>query len=147
MVLAATRQVRAMSRQDRYKKKIELIRTIPGIGEILALLFITEIGDINRFKELDQLCDYVGLVPRISGSGEKETVFGLTHRGHHQLREKLIEASWTAIRLDPAMTMAFNEYCKRMNKNKGIIKIAKKLLNRIRFVMKNQTTYVSAVVK
>lgn len=147
MVLAATRQVRAMSRQDRYKKKIELIRTIPGIGEILALLFITEIGDINRFKELDQLCDYVGLVPRISGSGEKETVFGLTHRGHHQLREKLIEASWTAIRLDPAMTMAFNEYSKKMNKNKGIIKIAKKLLNRIRFVMKNQTAYVSAVVK
>jgi transposase len=147
MVLATTRQVRAMSRQDRYKKKIALIRTIPGIGEIMSLLFITEIGDINRFKELDQLCDYVGLVPRVYGSGEKESVFGLTHRGHHQLREKLIEASWTAVRIDPAMTMAFNEYCKRMNKNKAIIKIAKKLLNRMRFVMKNQTSYVSAVVK
>ena len=147
MVLTATRQVRALSRQDRYKKRITLIRSIPGIGEILGLLLITEIGDINRFKELDQLCDYLGLVPKIHGSGDKETVLGLTHRGHHQLREKLIEASWVAIRLDPAMTMAFNNYCKRMKKNRAIIKIAKKMLNRIRFVLKNHMGYVSAVVK
>jgi transposase len=147
MILTATRQVRALSRQERYKNKITLIRSIPGIGEITALLFITEIGDMSRFKELDQLCDYVGLVPKIHGSGDKESVLGLTHRGHHQLREKLIEASWVAIRLDPAMTMAFNDYCKKMKKNRAIIKIAKRILNRIRFVMKNRTGYVTAVVK
>lgn len=147
MVLAATRQVRTLSRQSRYQKEIELLRTIPGIGEITALLFVTEIGDINRFKELDSLCDYVGLVPKVHGSGDKDVVLGLTHRGHHQLREKLIEASWRAIRLDPVMTMVYNGYCKRMIKNKAIIKIARKMLNRIRFVMKNQTDYVTAVVK
>jgi len=147
MALVATREVRALSRQERYRAKITLIRSIPGVGEITALLFITEIGDITRFKEFDSLCDYVGLVPNVQGSGEKESVFGLTHRGHHQLREKLIEASWRSIRLDPAMTLAFNNYCKRMKKNKAIIKIARKMLNRIRFVMKNQTSYVTAVVK
>jgi transposase len=147
MVLEATRKVRVLSRQERYQKKIELIRSIPGVGEITALLFITEIGDINRFKELDSLGDYVGLVPNVHGSGEKENVLGLTHRGHHQLREKLIETSWRAVRLDPALTLAYNVYCKKMNKNKAIIKIARKMLNRIRFVMKNQTRYVTAVVK
>lgn len=147
LVLEATRQVRLLSRQERYEKKIKLIRTIPGVGEITALLFTTEIGDINRFKDLDPLCDYVGLVPNVQGSGDKESVYGLTHRGHHQLREKLIEASWRAARLDPVMTMAFNSYCKKMNKNKAIIKIARKMLNRVRFVMKNQTGYVTAVVK
>jgi len=147
MVLAATRQVRALSQQERHQKNIELIRSIPGIGEITALLCIAEIGDINRFKDLDSLCDFAGLVPNVHGSGNKDNVLGLTHRGHHQLREKLIEASWRAIRFDPAMTMAFNVYCKRMNKNKAIIKIARKLLNRIRFVMKNKTAYVMAVVK
>jgi transposase len=146
MVLTATRQVRTLSREVRYKKTIALLRSIPGIGEITALLIITEIGDINRFKELGQLCDYIGLVPKIHGSGDKEVVLGLTSRAHHQLREKLIEASWTAIRLDPAMTMAFNDYCKRMKKNRAIIKIARKMLNRVRFVMKNQTDYVTAVV-
>lgn len=147
MVLAAIKQVRTLSRQERHRKAITLIRTIPGIGEITALLMVTEIGEINRFKTLDVLCGYVGLVPNTHGSGDKGTVMGLTNRAHHQLREKLIEASWIAVRLDPAMTMAFNEYTKRMKKNKAIIKIAKKLLNRIRFVMKQQTGYVTAVVK
>ena len=146
MVLTATREVRSMSRQERHVTKIILIRTIPGIGEITALLCITEIGDINRFKNLDALCDFAGLVPDVQGSGNNNKVLGLTQRAHHQLREKLIEASWRAIRHDPAMTMAFNDYCKRMNKNKAIIKIARKLLNRVRFVMKNQSPYVMAVV-
>ena len=147
MVLAATKQVRALSRQQRYMEKIKLLRSIPGIGQIAALLFATEIGDINRFKTFDRLCDYIGLVPRVHSSGERETVLGLTHRGHHKLRETLIEASWVSIRLDPAMTMFFNDLTKTMKKNKAIIKIARKMLNRIRFVMKHQTEYVMAVVK
>lgn len=146
MVLIATKQVRSLSLLERYKEKIKLLRSIPGIGGITALLFATEIGDINRFKGLDPLCDYVGLVPKTHSSSDKEHILGLTHRGHHQLREKLIEASWVAIRIDPAMTMSYNEYCKRMKKNKAIIKIARKMLNRIRFVMKNETQYVTAVV-
>lgn len=147
MVLAATKQVRALSRQERYKERIKLLRSIPGIGEIASLLFATEIGDINRFKKFDSLCDYIGLVPKMNGSGERETVLGLTHRCHHALREALIEASWVAIRLDPAMTMFFNQCTKRMKKNKAIIKIARKMLNRIRFVMKHQTPYVTGVVE
>jgi transposase len=147
MVLSATKQVRVLSKQDRLVKQIELIRSIPGMGEITALLFATEIGDIGRFKQFDELCAYIGLVPKVYGSGDKEAVLGLTNRAHHQLREKLIEASWVAIRLDPAMTLAFNEYCKRMKKNRAIIKIAKKLLNRVRYVLKNQQRYVTAVVK
>jgi len=147
MVLAATRQVRILSRQERYRKKIALIRTVPGVGEITALLFVTEVGNINRFKSLDVLCDYVGLVPNTHSTGDKEIVSGLTRRANHQLREKLIEASWTAVRTDPAMTMAFNNYCSRMKKNNAIIRVAKKMLNRIRYVMKNETGYVTAVVK
>lgn len=147
LVLTATRQVRALSKQERYRETIKLIRSVPGIGEIAALLIMTEIGDINRFKTLDNLCDYVGFVPRVHGSGDKETVLGLTHRGHHALREMFIEASWTAVRLDPAMTMTFNTYCKRMKKNRAIIKMAKKLLNRVRYVLKSQKAYVTAVVQ
>lgn len=147
LILTTTKAVRVLSRQSRYQQDIKLIRSVPGIGEITALLIMTEIGDISRFQTLDQLCDYIGLVPRIHGSGDKETVLGLTHRGHHQLREKLIEASWVAIRLDPALTMAFNAYIKRMKKNRAIIKIARKLLNRVRYVLINQKAYVTAVVQ
>ena len=59
----------------------------------------------------------------------------------------MIESAWCAIRKDPALLMAYKEFVKRMNYNKAIIKIAKKLLNRIRYVLVNQTKYVTAVVK
>jgi len=146
MVLLATRQMRALARQERHKDSIKRLRTIPGIGEIGALLLVTEIGDINRFERLDQLCGYVGLMPSVHSSGERESVKGLTHRGNQQLREMLIEASWVAVRKDPALTLAFEEYATKMKRNKAIIKIARKLLNRIRFVMKNQTDYETGIV-
>lgn len=146
MVLTASKQLRALSAQDRYRETIGLLRSIPGIGQVAAITFATAIGDINRFAGLAPLCDYVGLVPRVHSSSDTERVMGLTHRGHHKLRETLIEASWTAIRQDPAMTMAFAAYSKRMKKNKAIIKIARKMLNRIRCVLKNRMPYVMAVV-
>lgn len=146
-VLLATRQLRTLSKQDRYTFQIKLLRSIPGIGIITAMILLTEIGDINRFAGLDQLCDYVGFVPKIHSSDDKQHVMGLTNRGNHKLREAVIEASWTAIRKDPALTMAYSQYIKRMKKNKAIIKIARKLLNRIRYVMKNQKEYQPAVVQ
>jgi hypothetical protein len=71
----------------------------------------------------------------------------MTQRHHSSLRWLLIEASWIAVRKDPAMMEAFNEYGKRMRKTKAIVKIARKLLNRIRYVLKNQAEYVTGVIE
>ena len=147
MVLACTRQLRLLASGERNRETISLLRTIPGVGLVTSVLLALEIGDVNRFGSFDQLCSFVGLVPNVSGSGDSEHVLGLTNRAHHQLREKLIEASWIAVRRDPAITMAFGEYAKRMNKNRAIIKVARKMIARIRFVLKNRAAYVTAVVK
>ena len=45
------------------------------------------------------------------------------------------------------MMEAFQQYCKRMRKTKAIIKIARKLLNRIRYVLKNQAEYITGVIE
>jgi hypothetical protein len=52
-----------------------------------------------------------------------------------------------AVRKDPALLMSFNELSKKMPKNNAIIRIARKMLNQIRYVLKNQQEYVSAVVQ
>lgn len=145
-VLHATRALRSLSREERYLSQVELIRSIPGIGEIHAMLFLTEIGDINCFKSFDQLCSYIGLIPSMHSSGVTEVAARLTYRTNSKLKSALIEASWTAIGQDPAMTLAFSEYAKKMKKNRAIIKIARKLLNRIRYVLKNQMKYETGIV-
>ena len=111
------------------------------------MILLTELGEITRFPSIDELSSYVGLIPDTQGSGEKEHVGGITQRSHSQLRWLLIEASWIAVRKDPALMMAFDQYCKRMRKTKAIVKIARKLLNRIRYVLKNQAEYVPAVLE
>ena len=58
----------------------------------------------------------------------------------------LIENSWIAIRKDPALTLKYNELCNRMKSNKAIIRIARKLVNRIRTVLIKEQEYQLAVV-
>jgi transposase len=111
------------------------------------MLLLTELYDMNRFKTLDTLCSYVGLIPNTSSSGEKDTKTGMTSRRNALLRAAIIESAWTAVRKDPALMMAFNELCKHMIKTKAIIRIARKLLSRIRYVLKNQQAYVPAVIQ
>ena len=129
------------------KKIIELLLTVPGIGFITAVTIYTEIINIKRFKTLDHFCSYIGLVPSVHSSGDKNHTNGLTKRANAYLRSLIIEASWTAIRVDPALTMKYNELIKNMKGQEAIIHIAKKLINRIRRVWLEEKPYVLSIVK
>ena len=99
------------------------------------------------FKNLDHLAAFIGLVPDIEASGEKTNIKGLTKRYQKYLRSLLIEAAWIASANDPALTLALSNLCKKKIKQKAIIKITKKLVNRLRSVWINQQEYVYAVVQ
>jgi transposase len=132
---------RIISSDSNLKQKASNLMSIPGIGFVMAITLLTEIGDINRFKHIDQLCSFTGLVPSTKSSGETERTGGITKRSNNLLREILVECAWISIRNDSSMTLPYINLCKKMNSNKAIIRIAKKLLIRIRYVLKNNTKY------
>ena len=146
LLLEATRVIRALCREEKYASDIKLLRSIPGIGEINAAVMLFELQDVTRFKRFDYLCSYVGLVPDTADSGDTKRTKGITHRHNYYLRTALVESSWSVVRKDPALLMKYKEYCKRMEKNKAIIRVAKHLLSRISFVLKNKKEYVTGVV-
>lgn len=146
-VLRVTKQITELSKTKEYQEQVILLRGIPGIGLLTAMVLLTELETINRFESLDKLSGFIGLIPSTKSSGENDVVGDITPRGHSILRGALIESAWIAARLDPALTKSYHDYCKRMEPNKAIIRIAKKLLNRIRYVLKNKKAYVCAVVK
>jgi transposase len=146
LLLEATREVRKMCRQVEYQSQISLLRTIPGIGEINAAVLLFELQEVSRFKHLDHLCSYAGLVPDTADSGESKINKGITNRNNHYLRTALVESSWSVIRKDPALLMKYKGYCRKMEKNKAIIRIAKHLLSRINYVLKTKKEYVTCVV-
>lgn len=146
-LLLLNKQVKNLSQSKKYHSNYKLLLSVPGVGLMTTMTFLTQIGDITRFERLDDLCNYIGLVPRMHGSGDKMQTGKIIKRGRKELKIMLIEASWEAIRKDPALMLKFNELSTRMQKNKAIIRIARKILSRIRFVLINQQAYELSVVK
>lgn len=142
----ATKQVRILSMQEPFFTIQKVIRSIPGIGGVNAMIIITEVQDMKRFKTLDKLCSYTGIIPDTSSSGDNERVRGTTHRSNPYLRPAIVESSWVIIRKDPAMLMLYKKYCSMMIPNKAIIKIARHLLSRIRYVWINQVKYETGII-
>jgi transposase len=141
-----TRRIRLMARETHYRSQVELLCSVPGISVLSAMIFLTEVISVDRFKNLDRIACFVGLVPGEKSSGDTEQDTGLTPRRNPALRYILIECAWIAQREDPALLKAFTEYCQRMPKSVAIVHVARKLLSRMRFVLRNNQPYVTGVL-
>lgn len=129
-----------------YKTDYYLLRSIPGIGGIVACAILSELGDLRRFKNFKQLAAYVGLIPGMNQSGEgKSNSQGLNPRGHRIIRSYYVEASWQALRFDPVMQEYYRTHAGKDSKA-IIVKIARKLLSRTLAVIKTETPYEAGVV-
>jgi transposase len=144
-LLTLTRQIRQLSRSASYERSVQLLRTIPGISEHSAMMFLTEIINIRRFRDLEHLASYAGLVPDEHSSGDTQQFGRISRRRNPTLRAQLVECAWVTIHNDPALATAFERFTRRMGKQKAIIRIARKLLSRIRFVLIQQQPYKPVV--
>jgi transposase len=133
-------------RKGKYSEKAKLATSVAGIGPTTAMLFLLEVGDINRFKGFDRLNSFIGFCPDKDNSGETDRDRGITSRRHKRLRSALIEAAWEAIRIDPALMESYQALTKRMKGTHAIIRIARKLLRRLRTVMVTGVAYQKGMV-
>lgn len=146
LVLKSTRCIRQLAKEERYKLRVEILTSVPGIGLITAMTFLTEIGSVDRFPRTSHLCSMIGIKPSTNSSGEKERVGHLTQRKNRYLSDMLIESAWVAVRKDPALLRYFEQLTTRMAKNKAIIRIVRKLINRIRYLLLNKQHYQIGIV-
>ena len=147
LLLKAEKKLRILMKSEKYKTHIKALNSIPGVGPIVSTVFLLEVGDVRRFKTFDALNSFVGFYPGSSSSGEKEYDTGLSKRKHNQLRSLLVEAAWIAIKKDPALLDSYQQLTKRMKGNHAVIRIARKLLRRMRTVLLNGQDYQTGVVK
>lgn len=147
LLVRIIKQIKNYLTENNLQEEIKILTSVPGVGFIVAVTIFTEIMDPGRFAHLDKLASYLGLVPCILSSSDKERRLGLKFHRNKFLRELLIEAAWIAVRKDPALTYSFNNYLRRMSKQEAIIRIAKKLVSRIIYVWTNKKPYQLAIVK
>jgi transposase len=137
LYLKTTRQIRQLARSEHYRDRVANLCSIWGIGPVFAMELLTELVTIERFPTLNHLASYVGLIPSIRSSGEHEPEGNITRRRNSRLRYVLIESAWIAVRKDNQLCADYLRLCQRMPKTQAIIRIARKQLARVRFVLKN----------
>jgi transposase len=140
-LLDATRKVRRLSRSERYKADYDLVTSIPGIGMGVAMTLLTEIGDFNRFQNEREFASYLGLIPTSHSSGDKVAHGEKTFRGNKNIGAQIVEAAWVSISIDRGLGCAYFNYKKKMEPQKAIIRIARRLSNIILSVLKNRKRY------
>lgn len=141
LLLKATGKVRELSRTARYAADYANLISIPGVGLITAMTILTEVSDIQRFSSQKKFMSYVGLIPVMKDSGDTIRQNEITPRGNQRIRRMLIESAWSAVRYDASMAAGFGTYCRRMKKNRAIVRIARILAGRAYHILKTGTKY------
>jgi len=132
-----TRQLRKYVIQifaDAYRNLV----SIPGIGSIVAIALLTEIGDFRRFDNPKEYCSYLGMIPWEQSTGDQVKTKGSQPRCNKHLRPMLVEAAWMAIRKDSGLLLYYKRHAASNNKH-AIMKVARKLALMAKgVVIKNQ---------
>jgi transposase len=142
-----TEKIQEMLSGQHYQTTAQLLQSIPGIGPLTTASLLVEIADIKRFPTFTQLNSFIGFCPSEHSSGEEERKGSIISRHHQTLRRLLIEAAWMAVKNDPALALAYSELKKKMTGKRAIIRIARKLLNRIYHVWLKKEEYEKGIVK
>ena len=77
----------------RLTHSMQLLKTLPGVADILAIVIDREIGSIDRFPTAENLCGYAGVVPTIHSSGGKTRYGRMRKQSNQYLKWAFIEAA------------------------------------------------------
>lgn len=127
--------------------EVELVKSIPGIGDRLAAAIVAEIGDVRQFKEAKQLVAFAGLDPGIFSSGKfTASSSKITKRSSKRLRRALYLAVQCGIRgrTNPKI---WDYYDKKRKEGKPykvvVIACANKLLHHVYAILSKSQPYQS----
>ena len=82
-----------IKQQNAQTPSIQLLKTLPGFGDILSIVVDCEVGSISRFDYCDHFASYAGVVPKEQSSGGKIRYGHMLAESNHYLKWAFIEAA------------------------------------------------------
>ena len=131
------------------RTNIELLKSIPGIGELTAITLVAEIGDINGFIKPKHLVAFFGIDSSVNESGNfKGNQNKISKRGTRIGRRALYAVALASIRQTrkgvPVNKILLDYYDTNLNGKKpkvALVAIMHKILNYIFAVLRNQSPF------
>lgn len=118
-----------------------LLRSVPGIGKILALVILYEIHDINRFPSVQDFSSYARLIRPTKESDGKWAGHANGKIGNHHLKWAIKEASILMLRDSEQAKKYVSRLERKYNKGKVLGIFAHKLDRAIYFMLKNKEAF------
>jgi transposase len=106
----------------------QVLKTIPGIGEVTVDVVLSEVGDVERFRSAKRVAAYAGLAPGQRESAGHSKEMSITKEGSRLLRWALVEAAWRLVRYSRHWSTVYEQLRHRRGKKKAIVAVARRLL-------------------
>lgn len=114
-----------LASEPRHQQIVKELTQEPGVGELTALVYRTEIGNAGRFRRGRQIGKFAGLTPTSHESGQQQDRKGhISRQGPPRLRKMLCQASWVRIRHDAEAGRFYDQLVLRNPKKKKIAIVA-----------------------
>ena len=110
------------------RQRVELLMSIQGVGEVLALTWVLEIGEPSRFRSSRQAISYCGLCSAQRESAGRERRGPISKKRNKHLQTMLIEAAKLAPRWNVQLTVLHERELARGNRNRATLAVARKLV-------------------
>ena len=117
------------------------LRSIPGVGKILALVLLYEIHDIQRFPRVQEFVSYCRLVKCAKESAGKRYGTSGTKIGNAYLKWAFSEAAVLFLRNNPAGQKYLARIEKKHGKGKALTILAHKLARAVYYMLKRDTAF------
>jgi len=109
-------------------QRVMRLESIPSVGEILALSWALEVGEVSRFPSIAQAVSYCGLTSAQHNSAGKEQRGPISKQRNPHLQTILIEAAKLAPRYNPQLAAVHDRELQRGNRNRATLAVARKLV-------------------
>ena len=127
--------------KQHHAQTLSLLRTVPGIGEILSLVLLYDIHDITRFPRVQDFLSYCRLVKCTKESAGKRYGTSGTKIGNAHLKWAFSEAAVLFLRANPAGQKSLTKLEKKHGSGKALTLLGQKLGRTVYDMLQRQTAF------
>jgi len=124
-----------------FEEQVQLLIGIRGVTPLLALGFLSEVGDIHRFRSLRALLAYLGVVPTVRSSGGVTRVGRLNVRSRSLARTLFTQAVLHLAESSPVLGRFYRELVPRRGHGRARVAILRKTFGMMRRMLLSNTPY------
>ena len=132
---------KAVRKRVKLRKSFEYLLTVPGIGEILAVTIMLEVGDIARFARVGNFSSYARCVSSQKLSDGKKKGQGNRKNGNRYLAWAFVEASHHARRYNERLGSYYQRKCAKRNQAVATKAVCNKLARACYYIIRDQVPF------